>query len=79
MDKSTHDEHLSQPLQRINKQFKHAVTFSTGYNGIFNVKNSNNKFCFTKTPSVEDGFSNNNTTTCLRNRKFESRNQKEND
>ena len=27
MDKSTHEEHLSQPLQRNNEQFKIAVTF----------------------------------------------------
>ena len=44
MDKSSHDEHLSQPLQANNKQFKIAVTFLTAYNGIFNVTNSNNKF-----------------------------------
>ena len=30
MDKSTHEEHLSQPLQTNNKQFKRAVTFLTG-------------------------------------------------
>ena len=47
MDKSTHEEHLSQPLQTNNKQFKIAVTFLTGYNGIFNVTNANNKFYFT--------------------------------
>ena len=46
MDKSTHEEHLSQPLQTNNKQFKIAVTSLTGYNGIFNVTNSNNKFFF---------------------------------
>ena len=44
MDKSTHEEHLSQPLQTNIKQFKIAVTFQTGYNGILNVTNSNNKF-----------------------------------
>ena len=27
MDKSTHEEHLSQPLQTRNKHFKKAVTF----------------------------------------------------
>ena len=27
MDKSTHEEHLSQPLQRNNNNFKTAVTF----------------------------------------------------
>ena len=37
MDKSTHEEHLSQPLQTNNEQFKIAVTFLTGYNGVFNV------------------------------------------
>ena len=46
MDKPTHEEHLSQPLQTNNKQFKIAVTFLTGYNGIFNVTNSNNKFFY---------------------------------
>ena len=56
MDKSTHEEHLSQPLQKNNKQFKIAVTFLTGYNGIFNVTNANNKFYFTKSVSDEDGF-----------------------
>ena len=46
MDKSTHEEHLSQPLQTNNKQFENAVTFLTGYNGIFNVTSKNNKFYF---------------------------------
>ena len=36
MDKSTHEEHLSQPLQIDIKQFINAVTFNW-YNGIFNV------------------------------------------
>ena len=44
MDKSIHEEHLFQPLQTNNKQFKIAVTFLTVYNGVFNVTNSNNKF-----------------------------------
>ena len=48
MDKSTHEEHLFQPLQTNNKQFKIAVTFLSAYNGIFNVTNENNKFYFTK-------------------------------
>ena len=30
MDKGTHEEHLSQPLQTNNKQFIRAVTFLTG-------------------------------------------------
>ena len=46
MDKSTHEEHLFQPLQTNNKQFKAAVTFLTGYNGIFNITNKNKKFYF---------------------------------
>ena len=56
MDKSTHEEHLSQPLQTNNKQFKIAVTFLTGYNGIFNVTNLNNKFYFMKSIADEDGY-----------------------
>ena len=39
MDKSLQEEHLSQPLQTINKQIQIAVTFLTGYIGIFNVTN----------------------------------------
>ena len=54
MDKSTHEEHLSQPVQTNNKQFKIAVTFLTGYNGIFNVTNSNNKFYFKKAIKDDD-------------------------
>ena len=56
MDKSTHEEHLSQPLQTNNKQFKIAVTFLTAYNGIFNVTNSNKRFYFKKTITNENGF-----------------------
>ena len=48
MDKSTHEEHLFQPLQTNNKHFKIAVTFLSAYNGIFNVTSDNNKFYFTK-------------------------------
>ena len=54
LDKSTHEEHLSQPLQTNNKQFKIAVTFLTGYNGIFNVTNANDKFYFTKSITDDD-------------------------
>ena len=56
MDKSAHEEHLSQPLQTNNKQFKIAVTFLTGYNGIFNVTNKNNKLYFIKSITDKDGF-----------------------
>ena len=53
MIKSTHEEHLSQPLQTNKKQIKIAVTFLSGYNGIFNVTDKNNKFYFAKS-LVED-------------------------
>ena len=56
MDKSTHEEFLSNPLQTNKRQFKIAVTFLTGYNGIFNVTNSNNKFYFKKSISDEGGY-----------------------
>ena len=56
MNKSTHEEHLSQLLQTNNKQFKIAITFLTAYNGIFNVTNENNKFYFKKTITNEDRF-----------------------
>ena len=54
MDKSTHEEHLFQPLQTNNKQFKIAITFLSAYNGIFNVTNLNNKFYFFKSISDDD-------------------------
>ena len=54
MDKSTHEEHLFQPLQTNNKQFKIAITFLTAYNGVFNVTNRNNKFYFKKALIDED-------------------------
>ena len=52
--KSTHEEHLFQPLQTNNKQFRIAITFLSTYNGIFNVTNSNKKFHFFKPISDED-------------------------
>ena len=55
MDKSTHEEHLSQPLQTNNKQFKIAIIFLTASNGIFNVTEKNNKFYFTKS-ITDDGY-----------------------
>ena len=48
MNKSIHEEHLSQTLQTNNKQFKIAVTFLTVYNGIFKITSKNNKFYFSK-------------------------------
>ena len=56
MDKSTHEEHLSQPLQTNNKHFKKAVIFLIGYNGIFTVTNSNNKFYSMKSITDENGY-----------------------
>ena len=56
MDKCTHEEHLAQPLQTNIKQFKIAVTFLTGYNGIFNVTDKNNKFYFAKSITDEGDF-----------------------
>ena len=57
MDKSSHEEHLSQALlQTDNKQLRIAITFLTAYNGIFNLTNEINKFYFKKTITNEDGF-----------------------
>ena len=56
MDKSIHEEHLAQLLQTNNRHFKKAVTFLSGYIGIFNVTKSNNQFSFKKTITDEDGF-----------------------
>ena len=56
MNKSTHEEHLFQPLQTDNKQFKIAVTFLSAYNGIFNVTSKNNKFYFTKSITNDDHY-----------------------
>ena len=55
MDKSTNEEHLSQPLQTNIKQFKIARTFLTVYNGIFIVTNEKNKLYFLKSITDEDG------------------------
>ena len=44
LDKSTHEENLSQPIQtKEQKQFKLAVT---SFKGIFNVTHKNNNFIF---------------------------------
>ena len=63
MDKSTHEEQLSQPLQTNIKQFKVSVTFLTAYNDIFNVINSNIKFYFMNSLTDEDGFVQNTIPT----------------
>ena len=56
MDKYTHEEHLCQPLQPNIKNFKIAVTFLAGYNGIFNVTDKNNKLYFIKSITDEAGY-----------------------
>ena len=56
MDKSIHEEHLFEPLQTNNKQFKIAVTFLSAYNGIFKVTNLNSKFYFTKSITDDDHY-----------------------
>ena len=55
-DKSTHKDHMSQPLQTNIKLFKIAVSFLTGYNGIFKVTNSKKEFYFKKTITYRDDF-----------------------
>ena len=54
MDKSSHEEHIVQPLETNNKQFKIAVTFLSAYNGIFNVTKRNNLFYFKRNLIEED-------------------------
>ena len=56
MDRSIHREHLYEPLQTSIKQFKIAVTFLTGYNGIFNITSNNNKFYFSKSIIDDNHF-----------------------
>ena len=53
MDESTHEEHLTQPLQTNYKQFKIAVTFLNVYDGRFENISKNYKFHFKKT--ISDG------------------------
>ena len=48
MNKSTHEEHLSQPLESKNKHFEIAVVFLAAYNGFLNITSSNNKLYFMK-------------------------------
>ena len=56
LNKSSHEEHLSHPLQTNIKQSKISVTFLTGYNGVFHVTNSNSNCYLMKSISGEDGF-----------------------
>ena len=54
MDKSTHQEHLAQPIQTNSRQFKIAIIFLSAYIGNFNVTNKNNKVYFKKQLIEED-------------------------
>ena len=56
MDKITQEEHLFRALQTNIKQIEIPVTFLAGYNGIFNVTNSINKFYFADSISDEYSF-----------------------
>ena len=56
MDKSTHEKFSSQPPQTKNKQLKMAVTFLTGYNGIFKVSKSNKNFYLKNTITNKNDF-----------------------
>ena len=58
MNKSTHTEHLYEPLQTNYKQFKTAITFLTGYNGIFNITSKNNKFYLSESIIDDNHFQN---------------------
>ena len=52
--KPTHERNSSQPLQTDDKQFKIEITFLSGWNGIFKVKNSNKKLDFAKSITAKD-------------------------
>ena len=54
MDNSIHEDYLAHPLKPKNKELEIAVPFLTGYNGIFNIKNKNIKFHFTKSINDKD-------------------------
>ena len=56
IDKSNHEEHLSQTVQTKKKQFINAVTFLTGYKGIFDVKDKSNQFYSATSITDKDGF-----------------------
>ena len=56
MDKATYEEHLVQPIHTNTEPFKIAITFLTGYNGIFKLTDKNIKFRFAKSISDDDDF-----------------------
>ena len=53
MEKSTHGENISQPLQ-TKKTFKVAIACLTGLNGIFKVTSNNNKLYSTTSIDEKD-------------------------
>ena len=56
MDKSTHEEHLAQPLQTNNIYIKNSCHVFNWLQRFFNVTNSINQFYFMKSITDEDGF-----------------------
>ena len=54
MDKSTHKEHSSEPIQTDNKQIIIAVAFLTVSNGIFKVTDKNKKLFFAVSINYDD-------------------------
>ena len=54
MDKSVDEENLTQPLETNHKEFKIAITFLTGYNGIFIVTDKKTKFYFIRSINDDD-------------------------
>ena len=62
MDKSTHEEHLAQPLRTNSKQFKTAVIFKVVIIGNFKVTDKIIKFYFIKSITDGDG--------CIQNSKL---------
>ena len=51
LDKSTHEEHLSQPIKTNNEQFKIARTFLRSYSANFIHTTTENDFSFVQTLS----------------------------
>ena len=56
MNKSTPEEYIANQLHTNDKRLTIAVTFLTGYNGIFIVTNSNIKLYLMKSITDENGF-----------------------
>ena len=54
MHKSTHEEHLTHPLQSNKTHFKIFVTFLTVHNGIIKGTSKNKKFCFSRSNNTDN-------------------------